>query len=107
MPRSIQRRANDGSKRKGVSEINSCLVRFTRAGRCNCRFEKWSAAPGASLVTGRLARANTTNPCVAGSCGMTTTLLGMQVLEAGWVDAWTPLRDAVTYKGNTYGEPDR
>lgn len=38
--------------------------------------------------------------------GKATTLIGMQGGQAGIVNAWTPIRKAVKYKGGRYGELD-
>jgi hypothetical protein len=39
--------------------------------------------------------------------GKSTNLIGISGIGAGWLDSWTPIRDAVKYKGRKYGVLDK
>ncbi len=39
--------------------------------------------------------------------GKTTTLIGVLDGGAGFIDAWTPIRDAIKFKGSKYGKLDK
>ncbi|HDM8176263.1 TPA: hypothetical protein P0E27_003498 [Vibrio harveyi] len=38
--------------------------------------------------------------------GKSTNLVGMGGIGGGWIDAWSPIRDAVKFKGGKYGDLD-
>lgn len=46
-------------------------------------------------------------PISAPNRGNATTLVGVQFGQAGWVDSWSPIRDAVKSKGAKYGNMDK
>lgn len=46
-------------------------------------------------------------PQSKGSRGQSTRLLAGQMGGAGWVDSWSPIRDAIRFKGSKYGTFDR
>lgn len=35
--------------------------------------------------------------------GTSSTLIGVGGMEGGWIDAWSPIRDAIKFKGGKYG----
>lgn len=35
--------------------------------------------------------------------GTSSTLIGIGGMEGGWIDAWSPIRDAIKFKGGKYG----
>ncbi|MFA0001270.1 hypothetical protein AB4428_23440 [Vibrio lentus] len=35
--------------------------------------------------------------------GMSSTLIGIGGMEGGWIDAWSPIRNAIKFKGGKYG----
>lgn len=39
--------------------------------------------------------------------GKSTNLVGIGGIGGGWVDAWSPIRDAVKFKGGKYGDLDK
>lgn len=39
--------------------------------------------------------------------GKSTNLVGIGGIGGGWVDAWSPIRDAIKFKGGKYGELDK
>jgi hypothetical protein len=45
-------------------------------------------------------------PVRAEARGMPRRLIGVRNFGAGWIDGWTPIRDAVLYKARRYGELD-
>ncbi len=46
-------------------------------------------------------------PLRADRRGKASRLLAAQFGQAGWVDSWSPIRDAITFKGNKYGRLDK
>ncbi|MGN6518912.1 MAG: hypothetical protein ACTHK2_05765 [Dokdonella sp.] len=46
-------------------------------------------------------------PLSKGARGQSTRLLAGQMGRAGWVDSWSPIRDAIRFKGSKYGTFDR
>lgn len=39
--------------------------------------------------------------------GKASRLLAVQFGQAGWIDSWSPIKDAITFKGNKYGTLDK
>src|SRR5690606_519504 len=46
-------------------------------------------------------------PLRADRRGKASRLLAAQFGRAGWVDSWSPIKDAITFKGNKYGSLDK
>lgn len=46
-------------------------------------------------------------PLRADRRGKASRLLAVQFGQAGWLDSWSPIKDAITFKGNRYGRLDK